>query len=121
MRDLTEGLSDLHDSEICHRDIKPMNILLDQDNVAKFADFGSSDFFKKPGDDTFNDSVGTYHFFSPLMCTPEVPAFSGKAADVWALGISLYAMTFLKLPFDSDNENELFRYIREDELQFGDR
>ena len=50
------------------------------------------------------------------MCTPDIPAFSGKAADVWALGITLYAMTFNKLPFDGENENELFRAIREDEL-----
>ena len=94
MRDLTEGLHHLHTSEICHRDIKPANILLDQDNVAKFADFGSSDFFKTPGIDTFTNSVGTYHFFSPLMCSPDVPAFSGKAADVWALGVTLYTLTF---------------------------
>ena len=60
MRDLVEGLDHLHKSEICHRDIKPMNILLDQNNVCKIADFGSSDFFKVPGDDTFKDSVGTY-------------------------------------------------------------
>lgn len=68
MRDLVEGLDHLHKSEICHRDIKPMNILVDQNNVCKFADFGSSDFFKAPGDDMFKDSVGTYQFFSPEMC-----------------------------------------------------
>lgn len=93
-----------------------MNILLDENNVCKLADFGCSDFFKTPGDDTFDDSVGTYQFFSPLMCSPDVPAFSGKAADVWALGVTLYAMVFSKLPFDAESENDLFKAIREDEL-----
>jgi len=37
-----------------------MNILVDENNVCKFADFGSSDFFRAEGDDTFTDSVGTY-------------------------------------------------------------
>ena len=53
MRDLTEGLDHLHKSKICHRDIKPMNILVDQNNVCKFADFGASDFFKNNSSDIF--------------------------------------------------------------------
>ena len=62
--------------------------------MCKIADFGSSDFFKVPGDDTFKDSVGTYQFFSPEMCDSMVDQFSGCAADIWALGATLFAMTF---------------------------
>ena len=119
MRDLVEGLDHLHQSQICHRDIKPMNILLDQNNVCKLADFGASDFFRNPGSDTFSDSVGTYQFFSPEMCDETIDLYSGCAADVWALGVTLYALTYNTLPFDNENETELFRIIRQEELRFG--
>lgn len=115
MRDLVEGLDHLHKSLICHRDIKPQNILLDENNVAKFADFGSSDFIKAANDDYFTDSTGTYQFFAPEMLERE-PRYSGRAADIWALGIVLYALTYNCVPFDDANETELFRKIKEESL-----
>ena len=114
MRDLIEGLDHLHKSEICHRDIKPMNILVDQNNVVMFSDFGSSDFFKSSDNDFFTDEAGTYEFMAPEMCDSEITRYSGTKADIWALGIVLYAMTFNVLPFDTkegENETHLFNKI----------
>lgn len=88
------------------------------------ADFGSSDFFISEGNDTFTDSVGTYEFFAPEMCDSNVAIYSGIKADVWALGVVLFAMTFLKLPFDTaegENENDLFNKILESNLDFDSR
>ena len=85
--------------------------MIDENNICKFADFGSADFFRAQKDDTFSDSVGTYHFFSPEMCDEKIIQYSGRASDVWALGVSLYAMTYNVLPFASENETELFQKI----------
>ena len=52
------------------------------------------------------------------MCNPEVTDYSGRAADIWALGITLFAMTFNVLPFDKENETDLFQHILNDELVF---
>ena len=79
--------------------------------MCKIADFGESCFFKAPGDDNFKDSVGTYQFFSPEMCDTMVTNYSGRAADIWALGATLYAMTYGKLPYDSEDNNALFQMI----------
>ena len=60
-------------------------------------------------DDTFSDSVGTFQFFVPEMCTREISEYSGRGADIWATGIVLFALAFNKLPFESEDTSELFR------------
>jgi len=59
MRDLIVGLSYMHENSIVHRDIKPMNILMDGQGVAKLADFGSAANFPDKESDIMKDSAGT--------------------------------------------------------------
>jgi serine/threonine protein kinase len=51
---------------IVHRDIKPQNILVNKNNVAKFIDFGRSVQLKS-SNDKLKGSEGTYHFMAPEM------------------------------------------------------
>ena len=44
-------------------------------------------------------SAGTYHFFAPECCDPDIEIYSGRATDVWALGVTLYCLIFNVLPF----------------------
>jgi [calcium/calmodulin-dependent protein kinase] kinase len=55
-------------------------------------------------DDIIRKSVGTYHFFPPECCMASVDStgFSGRAADIWSMGVTLYAMVYRVLPFWSD-------------------
>ena len=74
--------------------------------MAKLCDFGVSEKIDKG--DILSKTAGTYHFFPPECCDPEVEQYSGKAADIWALGITLFCLMYNQLPFwDHDNcENE---------------
>ena len=48
----------------------------------------------------------------------DVDEFSGKAVDVWSLGVTLYCMTFNKLPFWDESEYNLFQKINKEEYFF---
>lgn len=108
LQQLVHALHFCHVRGVCHRDLKPENILLTDDNRVKLVDFGMSS-MHTPGT-KLQTACG-----SPQYCAPEVlhgDPYDGRAADVWSLGVTLFAMTTGGLPFDDDNLHRLSAKIR---------
>lgn len=75
-------------------------MLVDEQGIAKLADFGTASII---GDnDILSGAKGTYEFLAPECCNPEQRFFSGKAADIWALGVTIYCLTFNEPPFTAN-------------------
>ncbi|KHN48096.1 serine/threonine-protein kinase SAPK7-like [Glycine soja] len=104
---LISGVSYCHDKEICHRDLKLENTLLDGSpaNRLKICDFGYSKSYllhSRP-----HSVIGT-----PAYIAPEVLSgkdYDGKLADVWSCGVILYTMLVGALPFEDIKDTENFQ------------
>jgi serine/threonine protein kinase len=103
-RDVALALADVHDLGVVHRDIKPANILLGEggaDRRVKLCDFGIAR-ETTPGENEeltrVGLTVGTPHYMSPEQC---VGAEVSSAADVYALGITLFKMLAGHVPFNA--------------------
>jgi len=122
LRGITLGLEHLHLSGVCHRDIKPENLLWDPvTKTVKLTDFGISGFFRATalGGDFFNATAGSLAFFAPEMCRSIKGAgYSGRAADLWACGVSLYMWLYHDSPFMADNPPALLKAIAEDTIVY---
>ncbi len=97
---VADGLSALHAGGILHRDVKPGNVLIREDGVAKISDFGIS---RTAGDATLTQSgylTGTPSYFSPALARGAEPT---PADEVWALGATLYAAVEGHPPYPQRN------------------
>jgi len=102
----------MHTRGIVYRDLKPENLLLDQDGYLKFVDFG----FAKRIDDSMTYTLcGT-----PDYLAPEVVSGTGHnvAADWWTLGILIYEMLSGDPPFYSENEMGTYANIMKGDMTF---
>jgi serine/threonine-protein kinase len=94
------ALEHAHNRGVIHRDIKPQNILITHDRVAKVTDFGIAR-AANANTITLTDGVayGSVHYFSPEQARG---GLVGEQSDIYSLGILLYEMLTGKLPFDGD-------------------
>ncbi|XP_068021453.1 calcium/calmodulin-dependent protein kinase kinase 1 isoform X2 [Melanerpes formicivorus] len=116
-RDMVLGIEYLHYQKIIHRDIKPSNLLLGDDGHVKIADFGVSNQFEG-SDARLRGTAGTPAFTAPEALSPAGHSFSGKALDVWAMGITLYCFVCGKCPFIDEYILGLHNRIKTKPVEF---
>merc|ERR1719225_612649 len=120
-RDVILGLEYLHYQKIIHRDIKPSNLLRADNGQVRIADLGVSNEFD--GDDAFlTNTAGTPAFTPPesLSHKPGDDPYSGRAADIWSLGITLYTLVIGDIPLHDDNILALYHKIETQPIEFTD-
>ncbi|XP_001943247.2 calcium/calmodulin-dependent protein kinase kinase 1 [Acyrthosiphon pisum] len=116
-RDILLGLEYLHFQRIVHRDIKPSNLLIDASGHVKIADLGVCNEFDG-SDDLLSSSAGTPAFAAPEVLDPSTKTYSGRALDVWALGCTLYAFVYGRLPYTADTVLAVHEQIRTQPVQW---
>ncbi len=106
----------IHSKGIVHRDLKPENLLLCEKNKLKIIDFGLSNYYNK------NNLLIT-PCGSPCYAAPEMVSgkkYNGFKTDIWAIGITLFAMLCGYLPFEDTDNDMLFKKILDCKIEFPD-
>ncbi|KAF7154227.1 hypothetical protein RHSIM_Rhsim01G0217700 [Rhododendron simsii] len=98
----------LCEQNIVHGDIKPDNLLVTAAGTVKIGDFSVSQLFEDDNDE-LRRSPGTPVFTAPECCLGLT--YHGKAADTWAVGVTLYCMVFGKYPFLGDTLQDTYDKI----------
>ena len=104
MTQLTDGLSHAHEAYIIHRDIKPQNIMIEDNGTVKITDFGIAMAVNATQFTQTNSVMGTVHYLPPEQA-------NGKGAtvksDIYSLGILMYELLTGTVPFKGDNAVEI--------------
>ncbi|XP_033100172.1 testis-specific serine/threonine-protein kinase 5-like [Anneissia japonica] len=108
---LLDVMTYLHNLDVVHRDIKCENILMDRQNNIKLADLGFATFCDRSN--FLKTACGSYVYTAPEI--HEGGSYDGKMADIWSMGVVLYAMLCGRLPFRDDDFNILMASFRKRE------
>ena len=100
MKQLTSAIAHAHENGIIHRDIKPQNILMDEEGNVKITDFGIATSLGATSYTQTNSVIGTVHYLSPEQARGGIA--TGKS-DIYALGIVLYELLTGELPFSGES------------------
>ena len=100
-KQVASALSLAHKHNIIHRDVKPHNIMITTDGMAKLTDFGIA---RAVSSSTMvaetSKIIGSVHYFSPEQARG---SYVDERSDIYSLGIVLYEMLTGKVPFDGEN------------------
>lgn len=120
---ILQSVNELHTNNICHLDLKLENIIYNREtNSIKIIDFGFAQYTKSSHyidkERKLKSFCGSIHYVSPEIIN-NIP-FYGTKADVWSLGILLYALLTGNFPFNDnmDRKDVIFDLILENKVTF---
>ena len=114
---IASALQAAHKTHIVHRDIKPQNIILNQNLVAKVTDFGIAKVSNNTSETitSFGKTMGSVHYFSPEHAKG---GYTDAKSDLYSLGVVMYEMATGKLPFDAESPVSVaLKHIQDDPIE----
>lgn len=96
---IASALEMAHKNNIIHRDIKPHNIIITEDGIAKVTDFGIAKAVSNSTITAFGTTLGSVHYFSPEHARG---GYTDAKSDLYSLGVVMYEMVTGRVPFDAD-------------------
>ncbi len=111
IRDAALALGHAHGKEIVHRDVKPQNVMVDDEGRVRVMDFGLARELRRGLTVTTTGNViGTPQYMAPEQASGDRGALSPRT-DVWALGVMLYEAAARAAPFDGETAAEILHRI----------
>lgn len=117
-KQIVQAVATCHSQGVVHRDIKHLNVLISEKGghiKPKLTDFGMAARLKE--DEMINKMAGTISFMAPEIVCEEPSDFK---ADVWSLGVMLYALISSNVPFQGCDRDDTAGKIVNDEVSFAD-
>ncbi len=112
---IASALEMAHKNNIIHRDIKPHNIIITEDGIAKVTDFGIAKAVSNSTITAFGTTIGSVHYFSPEHARG---GYTDAKSDLYSLGVVLYEMVTGKVPFDADTPVSVaLKHMQEEPIQ----
>ena len=112
---IASALEVAHRNNIIHRDIKPHNIIITEDGIAKVTDFGIAKAVSNSTITAFGTTIGSVHYFSPEHARG---GFTDAKSDLYSLGVVMYEMVTGKVPFDADTPVSVaLKHMQEDPVE----
>ena len=110
--EIARALGAAHERHIVHRDVKPQNVLVDEEGAAKVTDFGIARTLHQEGLTADGRVLGTTDYVSPEQALGH--AVSGQS-DLYSLGIVLFEMLTGEVPFKGENQVAVaMKHVREE-------
>jgi serine/threonine protein kinase/Tfp pilus assembly protein PilF len=96
---ICEGLAEAHELGFVHRDLKPQNVMVDEEGNARIMDFGIARSLEAKGITGAGVMIGTPEYMSPEQVEGKE---IDQRSDIYSLGIILYEMVTGRVPFEGD-------------------
>lgn len=109
--DIARGMKYLHNNQIIHRDLKTLNILLDENNRIRICDFGfSKKVLKTNKKEIMTKNIGTPYWMAPEILLKDAALYDFKV-DVYSYGIILWEMLTHEIPYKMKDPKKVIAEI----------